>query len=64
MSENYSNQSPMKTTYKGFGLAIGLIIGGIIGLLVGNMIIFAGGGMVIGFAIGTAFDERSKETNL
>lgn len=63
MSENYNHQIPIKITCKGIGLAIGLILGGIIGLLIGNMVIFAGGGMVVGFAIGTALDESSKKNN-
>ncbi|HEY46707.1 MAG TPA: glycine zipper family protein [Anaerolineae bacterium] len=56
MSEKSSNQSSMKITYKGIGMAIGLIMGGCIGLLIGNVVIFAGGGMVVGLAIGAALD--------
>jgi hypothetical protein len=60
MSENNSNQSSIKITYKGLGLAIGLVLGGLVGLIIGNMVIFSGGGMVIGFAAGAALDQRTK----
>ena len=33
---------------------------GLVGLLIGNPIIFAGGTMVLGFAIGSALDKRSR----
>jgi hypothetical protein len=41
-------------------MAIGLVLGGLVGLLIDNMIIFAGGGLVLGLAIGYAMDARSK----
>jgi hypothetical protein len=59
MSKNYNNQSSIKIPYKGLGMAIGLVLGGLVGLLIDNMIIFAGGGMVVGLAIGTYMDSRS-----
>jgi hypothetical protein len=37
-----------------------LIFGGLVGLLIDNLIIFAGGGMLLGLAIGAALDNRSK----
>lgn len=46
-----------KTAYSDYGLAIGLVLGGLVGLLVGNPIIFAGGGLVLGLAIGSALDN-------
>ena len=39
-------------------MALGLVFGGMIGLLIDNMIIFAGGGLVLGLAIGSALDNR------
>jgi hypothetical protein len=59
MSQNLNNKSPIKITYKGTGMAIGMVFGGLIGWLIGNPIIFAGGGLVLGFAIGSAMDSRS-----
>ena len=59
MSEN--NNSQRKISYKALGLAIGLILGGIVGLIIGNLAIFAGGGLVLGLAIGSALDNRRLE---
>lgn len=59
MSSKDNDQSTLRFTYKGLGLAIGMIVGGIVGLLIDNPIIFTGGGMVLGFAIGSALDSRS-----
>lgn len=56
-----NNQSQFKISYTALGLAIGLILGGIVGLIIDNMIVFAGGGMVLGLAIGTALDNRRQE---
>ena len=46
------------TAYGAYGLAIGLVLGGLVGLLVGNPIIFAGGGLVLGLAFGSAMDKN------
>jgi hypothetical protein len=56
MSQENTNQK--KISYTALGLAIGLIFGGIVGLIIDNMIIFAGGGLVLGLAIGSALDNR------
>jgi hypothetical protein len=53
--------SQKKISYTALGLAIGLILGGIVGMAIDNMIIFAGGGLVLGLAIGTALDSRRQE---
>lgn len=58
MSANFDNKPSPSISYKGLGLGIGLIFGGIVGLLIGNLIIFAGGGMVLGLAVGYALDSR------
>lgn len=60
MFEGYSNQSPT-SNYKVLGLAIGLITGGFLGLLIGDVVIFAGGGMLIGLAVGVALDQHDAE---
>ena len=59
MSQN--NESQRKNSYTALGLAIGLVLGGIVGLAIDNMIIFAGGGLVLGLAIGSALDSRRLE---
>lgn len=60
MSEKDRHPSQVKISYTGLCLAIGLIFGGLIGLMIDNMIIFAGGGMILGLSIGLALDNRSK----
>lgn len=52
------NNTQKKISYTALGLSIGLILGGIVGLIIDNMIIFAGGGLVLGLAIGSALDSR------
>jgi len=59
MSKN--NESQRKISNTALGLAIGLILGGIVGLIIDNMIIFAGSGLVLGLAIGSAMDSRRLE---
>jgi uncharacterized membrane protein len=58
MSDNKNLTSSGRMKFTGIGLAIGLVFGGLVGILIGNPIIFAGGGMVLGYAIGTTFDKR------
>ncbi len=41
----------------GLCMAIGMVIGGAIGLLVNNLVLFAGGGLVLGFAVGASLDR-------
>jgi hypothetical protein len=39
-------------------MGIGLVVGGVLGLLIDNLAFSAGGGMVLGLAIGYALDQR------
>lgn len=59
MSNNKHSQR--RISYTSLGLAIGLVLGGIVDLAIDNMIIFAGGGLVLGLAIGSALDNRRRE---
>lgn len=56
-----NNNLQKRSSYTTLGLSIGLILGGIVGLVTDNMIIFAGGGLVLGLAIGSALDNRRLE---
>jgi hypothetical protein len=56
MSDN--KQPSTRNSYKAIGMAVGLILGGLVGLATGNLVIFAGGVMVLGLAVGTALDNR------
>jgi hypothetical protein len=60
MSENNTRHSIGRMKFTGLGLAIGLVFGGLVGFLIGNPIIFAGGTMVLGFAIGAALDKKNS----
>ena len=60
MSGNNNQATKKGISYTGICLALGLVFGGIIGFVIGNMVIFAGGGLVIGLAIGSALDNRNQ----
>ena len=60
MSGNNNQAAKNGMSYIGVCLALGLVFGGIIGLVIGNLIIFAGGGLVLGLAIGSALDNRRQ----
>ena len=45
----------------GGAMALGLVLGGLIGILADNMIIFSGGGMILGLAIGSAIESRRTQ---
>ena len=47
-----------RVSVMGSSMALGLVLGGLVGILIDNMIIFAGGGMVLGLAVGTALESR------
>jgi len=49
--------SEPQTSFKALAIGLGLVLGGLVGLLVGNPIIFAGGGLVLGLAVGSALDN-------
>lgn len=47
-------------TYPGVGMGIGLLVGGLLGLLIDNLAFSAGGGMILGLAMGTALEKRRQ----
>jgi len=55
------NKPRGRISYTALGMSIGLILGGIVGLIIDNMVIFAGGGLVLGLAIGSALDNHRLE---
>ncbi len=63
MSKYTHRKRAGRISYTSLGLANGLILGAFVGILVGNPIIFAGGGLVLGLAVGSALDQRSKENS-
>ena len=57
MADKNKNYPYGSRRFTSLGLGIGLVLGGLVGILIGNPIIFAGGGLVLGLAIGTALDR-------
>jgi hypothetical protein len=58
-----SNEKPSKSfkvTYPGAGMGIGLVFGGVLGLLIDNLAFSAGGGMILGLAMGLALENRRR----
>lgn len=53
-----NKQSDQRMKFTGFGAALGLVFGGLVGILIGNPIVFAGGGMILGLAVGSALARR------
>jgi F0F1-type ATP synthase assembly protein I len=58
-SENETNK-PARISYTAGGMALGLVFGGILGLLIDNLAFSAGGGMILGLAIGLALEKRKE----
>jgi hypothetical protein len=56
-----NNHPEKKVSNAGLGMAVGMVFGSIVGLLIGNLVIYAGGGLVLGGAIGSALDNRIKK---
>jgi F0F1-type ATP synthase assembly protein I len=59
MSQENSTKTS-KWTYTGAGMGIGLVVGGLLGLLIDNLAFSAGGGMVLGLAVGLALEKRRQ----
>jgi F0F1-type ATP synthase assembly protein I len=58
MIKNETNPKKARFSIMGAAMGLGLLVGGILGLLVDNLAFSAGGGMVLGLAIGTALENR------
>lgn len=41
-------------------MGIGLVVGGLLGLLIDNLAFSAGGGMILGLAVGLALEKRRR----
>jgi hypothetical protein len=56
-----ANDKPVKRirfSVMGICMGLGLVMGGLLGMLIDNLAVFAGGGMVLGLALGTALENR------
>jgi F0F1-type ATP synthase assembly protein I len=58
MSQDLKAKKTYKPTYLGAGMGAGLVLGGILGLLIDNLAFSAGGGMILGLAVGLALERR------
>jgi F0F1-type ATP synthase assembly protein I len=61
MTENTENNNQAKISIKGICMGLGLLLGGLLGLLIDNLAFSAGGGMILGLAIGTALENRRAQ---
>ncbi len=61
MSQENNHPSSKRMNPQALGMALGLVLGWLVGFLIDNPIIFSGGGMIIGLAIGTAVDKRNQQ---
>jgi hypothetical protein len=52
------NQRGVRITVMGVCMGMGLVMGGVLGLIMDNMAFSAGGGMILGLALGTALESR------
>ena len=55
-----AQSNTVRWTYTGAGMGIGLVVGGLLGLLIDNLAFSAGGGMILGLAMGLALEKRRK----
>jgi hypothetical protein len=61
MDNQNSIKKDARVSILGVGMALGLVFGGIFGLVVDNLVIFAGGGMILGLAMATAIESRRTQ---
>lgn len=62
MDNQDATKKKISPSIVGAGMALGLVFGGLLGLIVDNLVVFAGGGMVLGLAMGTAIQSRRNRT--
>ena len=61
MDNQNSIKKDARVSILGVGMALGLVFGGIFGLVVDNLVIFAGGGMILGLAMANAIESRRTQ---
>ena len=58
MSNQDTSKKNTRVSVLGVGMSLGLLFGGLFGLVVDNLVLFAGGGMILGLAMATAIESR------
>ena len=61
MDSQAADKKKTRVSVLGVGMALGLVLGGLLGLILDNLVVFAGGGMVLGLAIATAIESRQTQ---
>jgi hypothetical protein len=61
MDNQAADKKKTRVSVLGVGMALGLVLGGLLGLILDNLVVFAGGGMVLGLAIATAIESRQTQ---
>jgi hypothetical protein len=60
MSEQMKSKKNIGYSRMGLFMALGLVLGGLVGLTMDNLVVFSGGGMMVGLAIGIALEKRQQ----
>ena len=60
MSEQIKSKDRVGYTRMGSFMALGLVVGGFVGLILDNLVLFSGGGMILGLALGTALERKRQ----
>jgi hypothetical protein len=58
MSDQTKSKERTGFSRMGVFMALGLVFGGFLGLILDNLVLYSGGGMVLGLALGTALEKR------
>ena len=60
MTDQNKAKERTDVTRMGRFMALGLVFGGFLGIILDNLVLFSGGGMILGFALGTALEKRRQ----
>lgn len=60
MSEQIKSKDRAGFSRVGKFMALGLVFGGFAGLILDNLVLYSGGGMMVGLALGAALERRRQ----
>ncbi|MFO8037618.1 MAG: hypothetical protein R6U57_13425 [Anaerolineales bacterium] len=61
MAVKDKKQKSSQWSLMGACIAGGLIVGGLVGLNTDNLVVFSGGGMILGLSLGYALEKRRQD---